>query len=175
MDRPRIDPGHPALANLLGRWRGTTWLEPGPWGPERAVDAEMTFTLVAGGSAVVQSYRHTESDGSHFEGHGIFTVDPDRHDVLWYYVDSMSPAPAAPARCTWHDGDLQVERHTGAGSIRHTLSVIDGVLLDIAELRRDDPSGTDLRDRSAANGAADSYKPFMTSRYRRDPGAPQVG
>lgn len=175
MDRPRIDPGHPALASLLGRWRGTTRLEPGPWGSERSVDAEMTFTLVAGGSAVVQSYRHTEPDGGHFEGHGIFTVDPDRQDVLWYYVNSMSPAPAAPARCTWHDGVLQVERHTGAGSTRHTLSVSEGLLLDIAELRRDDSSGTDLRDRSAANGAADSYKPFMTSRYRRDPGAPQAG
>ena len=104
MDRPRTDHGHPALANLLGRWRGTTRLESGPWGAERTVDAEMTFTLVAGGSAVVQSYRHTESDGSHFEGHGIFTVDPVRRDVLWYYVDNVSPGPDAPARCTWHAG-----------------------------------------------------------------------
>ncbi|OAE01388.1 DUF1579 family protein [Arthrobacter sp. OY3WO11] len=174
MDRPRINPGHPALANLLGRWRGTTRLESGPWGAERTVDAEMTFTLVAAGSAVVQSYRHTESDGSHFEGHGIFTVDPDRRDVLWYYVDSVSPAPDAPARCTWHDGDLQVERHTGAGSIRHTLRVTDGVLFDVAELRREDRMDTDLGDRIAADGATASYKPFMTSRYRREPGAPQM-
>ncbi len=172
MDRPRTDHGHPALANLLGRWRGTTRLESGPWGAERTVDAEMTFTLVAGGSAVVQSYRHTESDGSHFEGHGIFTVDPVRRDVLWYYVDSVSPAPDAPARCTWHDGDLQVERHAGAGSIRHTLRVTDGVLFDVAELRRDDSAGTDLRNRYAADGATALYKPFMTSRYRRDPGVP---
>lgn len=172
MDRPRTDHGHPALANLLGRWRGTTRLESGPWGAERTVDAEMTFTLVAGGSAVVQSYRHTESDGSHFEGHGIFTVDPVRRDVLWYYVDSVNPAPDAPARCTWHDGDLQVERHAGAGSIRHTLRVTGGVLFDVAELRRDDSAGTDLRDRIAADGATALYKPFMTSRYRRDPGVP---
>ncbi|GGI93824.1 DUF1579 family protein [Pseudarthrobacter scleromae] len=172
MDRPRTDHGHPALANLLGRWRGTTRLESGPWGAERTVDAEMTFTLVAGGSAVVQSYRHTESDGSHFEGHGIFTVDPVRRDVLWYYVDSVNPAPDAPVRCTWHDGDLQVERHAGAGSIRHTLRVTGGVLFDVAELRRDDSAGTDLRDRSAADGATALYKPFMTSRYRRDPGVP---
>ena len=174
MDRPRIDPGHPALASLLGRWRGTTRLEPGPWGAERTVDAEMTFTLVAGGSAVVQSYRHTEPDGGHFEGHGIFTVDPDRQDVFWYYVNSMSPAPAAPARCTWHDGVLQVERHTGAGSTRHTLSVSDGVLTDVAEQRKEDPTDTHLRDRATADGAMASYKPFMTSRYRRDPGAQQM-
>ena len=174
MDRPRTDHGHPALANLLGRWRGTTRLESGPWGAERTVDAEMTFTLVAGGSAVVQSYRHTESDGSHFEGHGIFTVDPVRRDVLWYYVDNVSPGPDASARCTWHGGDLQMERHTGAGSIRHTLRVRDGVLLDVAELRRDDSAGADLRIRSAADGAAASYKPFMTSRYSRDPGVPAV-
>ena len=174
MDQPRADRKHPALASLLGRWLGTTRLEPGPWGPERTVDAEMTFTQVAGGSAVVQSYRHTESDGGHFEGHGIFTVDPDRQDVLWYYVDSVSPAPAAPARCTWHDGVLQVERHTGAGSTRHTLSVSDGVLVDVAELRRDDRADTGLQARSSADGASASYKPFMASRYERDPGAPQM-
>lgn len=174
MDRPRIDHDHPALASLLGRWRGITRLEPGPWGPERTVDAEMTFTPVAGGSAVVQSYRHLEPDGSHFEGHGIFTVDPDRQDVLWYYVDSVSPAPAAPARCTWHDGVLQVERHTGAGSTRHTLTVTDGVLVDVAELRRDKHTDMGLRDRSATDGAMASYKPFMTSRYRRNADRPQV-
>lgn len=174
MDQPRSGREHPALANLLGRWRGTTRLEPGPWGPERTVDAEVTFTLVAGGSAVVQSYRHTESDGGHFEGHGIFTVDPDRQDVLWYYVDSVIPAPAGPARCTWRDGVLQVKRHTGAGSTRHTLSVSDGVLVDVAELRRDHSKDTDLGDRIAADGAAASYKPFMTSRYRRDRGAPRM-
>ena len=174
MDQPRTDRDHPALASLLGRWRGTTRLESGPWGPERTVDAEVTFTQVAGGSAVVQSYRHREPDGTHFEGHGIFTVDPDRQDVLWYYVDSVSPAPAAPARCTWHDGVLQVERHTGAGSTRHTLSVTDGVLVDVAELRRDKHTDMDLRDRSAADGAMASYKPFMTSRYRRHPGASRV-
>jgi hypothetical protein len=130
----------------------------------------MTFTPVAGGSAVVQSYRHQEPDGSHFEGHGIFTVDPDRQDVLWYYVDSVSPPPAAPARCTWHDGVLQVERHTGAGSTRHTLSVSDGVLIDVAELRRDDRADMGLQARSSADGASASYRPFMTSRYKRDPG-----
>jgi hypothetical protein len=170
MDQPRADRKHPALASLLGRWRGTTRLEPGPWGPERTVDAEMTFTPVAGGSAVVQSYRHQEPDGSHFEGHGIFTVDPDRQDVLWYYVDSVSPPPAAPARCTWHDGVLQVERHTGAGSTRHTLSVSDGVLIDVAELRRDDRADMGLQARSSADGASASYRPFMTSWYKRDPG-----
>lgn len=174
MDLPRPDHNHPALASLLGHWRGTARLESGPWGPERTVDAEMTFTQVAGGSAVVQSYRHLEPDGTHFEGHGIFTVDPDRRDVLWYYVDSVSPAPAAPARCTWHDGVLQVERHTGAGSTRHTLSVADGVLVDVAELRRDAHADADLRDRSAADGAAASYQPFMTSRYTRNPGMPQM-
>lgn len=172
MDQPRADGKHPALASLLGRWLGTTRLEPGPWGPERTVDAEMTFTAVAGGAAVVQSYRHQERDGNHFEGHGIFTVDPDRQDVLWYYVDSVSPAPAAPARCTWHDGVLQVERHTGAGSTRHTLSVSDGVLVDVAELRRDDRADMGLQARSSADGASASYKPFMTSRYERDPGKP---
>lgn len=170
MGQPLTDRDHPALASLLGHWRGATRMESGPWGPERTVDAEVTFTQVAGGFAVVQSYRHTEPDGSHFEGHGIFTLDTTRRDILWYYVDSTGVPPDAPVRCTWHDGVLQMEHHIGAGSTRHTLSVTGGVLVDVAELRRDDRADKDLRARSAADGAAASYKPFMTSRYRRDPG-----
>ncbi|WP_434058852.1 DUF1579 family protein, partial [Escherichia coli] len=78
--RPATDPSgdtHPALAGLLGSWRGSTRLASGPWGPERTVEAEVSYRRVAGGFAVVQSYRHAEADGSHFEGHGVFTLDPD--------------------------------------------------------------------------------------------------
>ena len=160
-----------ALAGFLGHWRGSTRFASGAWGPERTVDAEVTYTPVAGGSAVVQSYSHREPDGTHFEGHGIFTVDPDHQDVFWYYVDNAGPAPAAAARCTWHNGALRVERHGGAGWTRHTLRVDGDVLTHVTELRtRGDKAVGDSgvhEETGAVDGTGSAYVPFMTSSFQR--------
>ncbi len=172
-DQPLHD--HPALAGLLGHWRGSTHLAAGPWGPERTVDAEVTYRRVAGGFAVVQSYRHVEADGTHFEGHGMFTVDPDHQDVLWYYVDSAGPAPDAPARCQWHEGVLRVERRGNAGWTRHTLRADGGVLRHVTELRTHTGGAAwegglgegNLGEGVGANGTGTAYTPFMTSVFRK--------
>ncbi|VXC65739.1 conserved hypothetical protein [Arthrobacter sp. 9AX] len=166
MDRTSSGRAPQALAGFLGRWRGSTRFAAGPWGPERTVDAEVTYTPVAGGSAVVQSYSHREPDGAHSEGHGIFTVDPDHHDVFWYYVDNAGPAPAAAARCTWHNGALRVERRGGAGWTRHTLRVEGDVLTHVTELRiRGDKASEG--EPGAADGTGSAYVPFMTSSFQR--------
>jgi hypothetical protein len=143
---------HAVLEDFLGHWRGTTRLAPSAWGPERSAAAEISFTRAAGGFAVVQSYRHTEANGTHFDGHGVFTVDPDHHDVLWYYVDSTGLPPGTPLRCTWVDAVLRVERHSDRGTARHTFQVADGVLTYSAELRL---------------GEGQNFVPFMTSECRR--------
>jgi hypothetical protein len=119
MDQPLPGTAHEALGIFVGRWLGTTELAASPWGPARTATAEVTFTRAAGGFAVVQSYRHTEADGTHFEGHGVFTVDPDHDETLWYYVDSMgqaavSPGPWRLARLGPHRGAAQRPRHRPA-------------------------------------------------------------
>lgn len=154
VEPPGPQPGtvHAVLENFLGHWRGTTRLAASAWAPERTAMAEASYTRAAGGYAVVQSYRHTEADGTHFEGHGVFTIDPDHEDVLWYYVDSMGQPHGAPARCTWHHGVLRVERHSGRGTARHTFRVENGVLTHTAELRL---------------GGSQDFVPFMTSECRR--------
>jgi len=148
MEQPQPGTAHEALEIFVGRWLGTTELAASPWGPARTATAEVTFTRAAGGFAVVQSYRHTEADGTHFEGHGVFTVDPDHDETLWYYVDSMGRPPAAPARGVWHDSTLTVERRSDRGTARHTFRVDQGVLTHAAELRL---------------GEAQDFQPFMTS------------
>ena len=148
MDRLQPGSAHEALEIFVGRWLGTTELAASHWGPARTAAAELTFTRAAGGFAVVQTYRHTEADGSHFEGHGVFTVDPDHDETLWYYVDSMGRPPAAPARGVWHGSMLTVERHSDRGTARHTFRVDQGVLIHTAELRL---------------GEAQDFSPFMTS------------
>lgn len=143
---------HAVLEDFLGHWRGTTRFASSAGGPERSAVAEISFTRAAAGFAVVQSYRHTEANGAHFDGHGVFTVDPDHNDVLWYHGDSMGLPHETPSRCTWHGGVLRVERHSDRGSVRHTFRVDEGVLTHIAELRRGDSPG---------------YAPFMSSECRR--------
>jgi hypothetical protein len=152
MNSPQPGTVHAALENFLGRWRGITRLAASAWGPERTAAAEVSYTRAAGGYAVIQSYRHTEADGKHFEGHGVFTIDPDHDDILWYHVDSMGVPPGAPARCSWVDGVLRVERHSDRGTARHTFRVDGDVLTHTAELRLGEDQG---------------FVPFMTSVCRR--------
>jgi len=170
-DDGHVVAAHPALAGLLGHWHGSTILAAGPWGPERTVDAEVSYSPMAGGFGVVQSYRHVEADGMHFEGHGIFTIDPVRRDVLWYYVDSTGALPAAAARCTWHDGVIRVERPSSAGWTRHAISVDAGVLRHDTELRAAGKSASEdlpyWDAQVAGNGKDKSYRPFMRSVFRR--------
>jgi hypothetical protein len=152
MNSPETGTAHAVLETFVGHWRGTTRLAASAWGPERVADAEVSYTRAAGGYAVVQSYRHVEADGTHFEGHGVFTIDPDHDDVLWYYVDSMGLPPGPPARCSWVDGVLRVERHSDRGTARHTFRVDGDVLTHTAELRF---------------GEDQDFVPFMTSECRR--------
>ncbi|MBT2514266.1 DUF1579 family protein [Arthrobacter sp. ISL-30] len=141
-----------ALEAFLGHWVGHTELVDSHLGPARTAEAEMTFTAVAGGHAVVQSYRHVEEDGSHFEGHGIFSADPGRGGTLWYYVDSLGGTPEVPSRGTWHKGTLTVERQADRGIARHTFRVEDDVLTHTTELRL---------------GEARAFSPVLRSTCRR--------
>lgn len=152
MDRPLPGSAHEALEAFLGQWAGTTRWEATPWGPARAAAIELTFARAAAGRAVTYSYRHTESDGTRSEGHGVFTMDRDHPDTLWYHVNSMGRPPEAPARASWQDGTLTMERRSDRGTSRHTFRVDDGVLTHSAGLRL---------------GKASEFTPFMTSICRR--------
>jgi hypothetical protein len=154
MDRPLPGSAHEALEGFLGTWTGTTHWEATAWGPARSADVAITFARAAAGLAVTASYRHTESDGSRNEGHGVFTVDPDRPDMLWYHVNSMGLPPEAPARASWQNDVLTVVRRSDRGTARHTFRVVGGVLTHAAGLRL---------------GKASDFSPFMTSVCQRVP------
>lgn len=154
MHRPPAGSAYQALEAFLGRWTGTTEWAATPWGPARAAAVELTFARTAAGLAVTHSYRHTDPDGTRSEGHGVFTLDPDRPDTLWYHVNTMGLPRETPARASWQEGTLTVERRSGRGVARHTFRVDDGVLTHSAGLRL---------------GAATDFTPFMTSVCRRAP------
>lgn len=152
MDRPLPGSAHEALELFLGHWSGTTQWEATAWGPARSAASEVVFARAAAGLAVTMSYRHTDSDGTKTEGVGVFTMDPDRPDTLWYHVNSMGLPPEAPARASWLDGTLTIERRSDRGTARHTLRVDDGQLTHAAGLRL---------------GSASEFSPFMTTVCRR--------
>jgi hypothetical protein len=152
MDRTHPGTAQEELEVFLGHWVGTTQIAASARRPARTAAAELTFTKAAGGHAVVQSYRHTEAEGIRFERHGMFTVDQDHPDTLWYHVDSTGLPRVAPTRCTWHGGVLTVERRNGRDTSRHTYRVDDGVLTHASEVRL---------------GDAAAFSPFMTSVCRR--------
>lgn len=152
MDRPHAGTAQEELEVFLGHWSGTTQIEATPRRPARTAAAELTFTKAAAGYAVLQSYRHTEADGIRFERHGMFTMDPDHPDTVWYHVDSVGLPREAPTRCSWHGGVLTVERRNGRDTSRHTFRVDDGVLTHTSEVRLAD---------------ATAFAPFMTSVCRR--------
>lgn len=152
MDRPHPGTAQKELEVFLGHWSGTTQIEATPRRPARTAAAEVTFTKAAAGYAVLQSYRHTEAEGIRFERHGMFTMDPDHPDTVWYHVDSVGLPREAPTRCNWHRGVLTVERRNGRDTSRHTFRVDDGVLTHTSEVRLAD---------------ATAFVPFMTSVCRR--------
>ena len=152
MDRLHPGTAQQELHAFLGHWTGTTRIEATQRRPARTAAAELTFATAAGGYAVLQSYRHTENDGIRFERHGMFTMDADHPDTVWYHVDSVGLPREAPTRCSLHNGVLTVERRNGRDTSRHTFRVDDGVLTHTSEVR-------------LAEAAA--FTPFMTSVCRR--------
>ncbi|MFJ4028101.1 DUF1579 domain-containing protein [Paenarthrobacter sp. NPDC089989] len=157
-DHPDAGRAAELLRPFIGHWRGLTEIASSPWGPARTAEAEVVFTVAAGGHAVVQSYRHREPDGAHLEGHGMFTVDPGHGGTLWYYVDSMGRPPAAPVRGLWSAGVLTLERRTDDGVARHTFRIEDDVLVHTAELRLEAKRGE----------GRPAFRPLLKSVFRRD-------
>ena len=152
MNRPPPGSAYEALEAFLGHWTGTTQWQATQWGPARAAAVELIFARAAAGLAVTYTYRQTHSGGTSSEGRGVFTLDPDHPDTLWYHVNSMGQPQEAPARARWHEGTLTLERRSSRGTSRHTFRLDDGVLTHSAGLRL---------------GAEGQFTPLLTSVCRR--------
>ena len=85
---------------LLGNWTGVEQLAAG--GTARAM---ITFKLDVADRAVVQDYRQVRDDGAELVGHGVFLLDPDTADLLWWFFDS-SGTPPTPLRGRWAGDEL---------------------------------------------------------------------
>ena len=100
---PELNALHERLAALEGACGGNRGTRAVAWSPGGTGHASMTFSLAAGGFALVQDYR---SDTG-LTGHGVFSVGDDA--VLWHWFDSIGYPPEVPARGAF-DGDALVRR-----------------------------------------------------------------
>jgi hypothetical protein len=119
MDMPKPGPEHALLARLAGEWEGDEQLEPSPWGPGGMARGHGVYRLVTDGMALTQDYTETKDSGVAFRGHGVFTIDPQTREVLWWWFDSMGFPPDGPARGTWAGDTLTLTKSSPRGDARY--------------------------------------------------------
>lgn len=118
MQMPKPGPQHDKLMRFAGRWSGQEQLSPSPWGPGGEATGNTTMRVDLDGMALVQEYFEEKDGAVAFRGHGVFLIEPDSGDVLWWWFDSMG-FPPEPARGKW-DGDvLLFEKSTPRGDARY--------------------------------------------------------
>lgn len=150
---PTLSEAHHALHRLAGTWEGQEKLFASAWAAESIASGRLAYRIILDGLAMTQDYQQTRADGSLFELHGIWTVQPESETVLWYSFDSFVPAPEQPARGHWENDVLIMEKVTARGKARHQLSVTGNTLVHTIATASLEPSAL--------------FLPFMEASYQR--------
>ena len=101
---------------------------------------------------MIQEYIEQKDSKIVFRGHGVFTIDPQTKEVLWYLFDSYGFPPESPARGRFEGGVLTLTRVTARGSNRYVYKLTPDEFEFSIELKL----------------ASDAdFKPFMTGEYAR--------
>jgi len=109
------------LSFLIGRHAGTEQVHPSPWGPGGAGSATASAESALDGAVVLHRHSHQRDGAAAFEVLNVFSTDPATGEVLLHAHDSVGFPPDPPARGTWHDGVLVLDRRTPRGSSRTTF------------------------------------------------------
>jgi Protein of unknown function (DUF1579) len=123
MEMPKIGPQHARLIAFVGEWEGDEELTPSAWGPGGAAFGRMSFRADLDGFAVIQDYIEQKDSHITFRGHGVFTVDPQSSDILWYWFDSFGFPPDEPARGRFEGDVLTMNRVSARGASRYTYRI----------------------------------------------------
>lgn len=153
MEMPKPGPEHARIAKLAGKWSGEEMMEPSPWGAGGAAFGRSEYRLITDGMAVTQDYQQEKEGSPAFHGHGVFTIDPNSRDVLWWWFDTMGFPPSGPARGRWEGDTLTLEKASPHGDARYVFGLSGDRLQFSIENR--------------APGQ-ESYAVFMRGDYRRN-------
>ena len=131
--------GRPAspkqMQALEGRWTGRGEIFSNPFGPAGTTQGAWSFRMDAPGLHLVHDYREQRSDGNIFDGHGVFAIDPDTSEFLWYWFDTYGHPPLSPARGRWAANILRLEKHTPRGVGRSSFRLDDQFLIYEADTK----------------------------------------
>ena len=123
MQMPTPNDHHRALARLTGRWRGVETMHPSPWDPKGGkADGETESRVDLGGFAVIADYRQLKDGQVTYTGHGVYTIDPEGHDVVLHWFDAIA-GQREEFRGRW-DGDvLTIRSRSPSGHARLTYDL----------------------------------------------------
>jgi hypothetical protein len=122
---------------------------PSPWpklSAERPNDRRVAFRAGYRGSELHPDYQETRPDGSRFDLHGVFTVDPAAEEILWFAFDSYGYPPLAPSRGAWEANRLVFTKTTPRGVGRSVFDLDGDRLIHTASAKLD---GQDIFQRVA--------------------------
>jgi hypothetical protein len=123
MDMPKTSPEHARLLAFEGEWEGPEELAPSAWGPGGEALGRMSFRSDLDGFAVIQDYIEQKNSHITFRGHGVFTVDPQTNEILWYWFDSFGLPPDSPARGRFEGDVLTMSRVSERGAARYVYRI----------------------------------------------------
>jgi len=106
---------HERLDQFVGRWIGASEIYPSQWNSGGPAKGVWRFRWDAGRLNLVHNYREIRSSGV-FEGNGVFTVDYEHEQLLWFWFDNYGFPPLNPSAGSWaEDGALILTKATPRG------------------------------------------------------------
>ncbi len=121
MDRTELRARFGRLVAFVGDWAGEERMSPSPWSAGGVASGRYHVEVVAGGTALAQTYtQHFGSGG--LSGHGVFTLDPESGEVLWFWFDDFGFPPLEPARGDWTGDTLVLTKRSPRGETEYRFT-----------------------------------------------------
>lgn len=121
MTHPDTHPNAFKLSLFIGHWTGSGQVFATPWGEATKCAGIWQFGFDRSGLNMIHDYQETRENGSVFNGHGVFNIEPSTKDVIWFWFDSFGFPPFDPARGTWDLDKLVLMKATPRGIGRSTF------------------------------------------------------
>jgi hypothetical protein len=123
MQMPTPDAHHQKLAAFAGTWTGTETMHPSPWDPNgRTCDARTTWRVDLAWFVVVVDYAQSKNGQQTYHGHGVYTIDPQNHEVVLHWFDVMG-GQREEFRGAWQGAVLTLTSKNPMGFMRLTYDL----------------------------------------------------
>lgn len=120
MEMPKPTADHERLGKLAGIWKGTEKMHPSPWDPQGGEAKGTTRARIAlDGFAVIADYEQTRGGKHTFAGHGVYTWDTEKKEVVMHWFDSMGQG-REEFRGAWKGDSLVLQSQCASGFARMT-------------------------------------------------------